>query len=181
MHHSNLVLIELIDDLDTAVWKAMEHGQNVWWDFYHIGGRWTGLLDGYDPLSDPDNTEKCEFCDETGKCPELERVLGTDKCPDPDCVNGRKPKWPIGWKRHSGDVIPVERLTEEQLAKFDAVVVDVRYKDDLGENFPTLDWLKSTHKGFFAVVVDNHDYVGPLPGDEQYELVDDEQESGLQD
>ncbi len=36
------------------------------WDWYEIGGRWTGSFDNYDPLSDKTNYSKCEHCQGTG-------------------------------------------------------------------------------------------------------------------
>src|SRR5688500_14258938 len=39
------------------------------WDWYQIGGRFTGLLDGYDPDKDPANIQQCELCAGTGVRP----------------------------------------------------------------------------------------------------------------
>ncbi len=36
------------------------------WDWYVIGGRWTGALTGYDPHDDPRNMEPCDLCHGTG-------------------------------------------------------------------------------------------------------------------
>ena len=36
------------------------------WDWYQIGGRWTGKLDGYKPSEDPKNWEHCDICNGTG-------------------------------------------------------------------------------------------------------------------
>lgn len=41
-----------------------------YWDWYDIGGRWTGVLDPeYDPYTDPLNFTDCERCDSTGQDP----------------------------------------------------------------------------------------------------------------
>lgn len=37
------------------------------WDWYQIGGRYTGLLSAYDPYEDPANQEICDLCNGTGK------------------------------------------------------------------------------------------------------------------
>lgn len=36
------------------------------WDWYVIGGRWTGAHDGHDPRTDPRNYERCWLCNGTG-------------------------------------------------------------------------------------------------------------------
>ncbi len=38
-----------------------------WWDWWSIGGRWTGVwADGYDAYEDPANKKPCLLCDSTG-------------------------------------------------------------------------------------------------------------------
>ncbi len=38
-----------------------------WWDWYVIGGRWTGVhSESYNPAEDRENWAKCEFCGGTG-------------------------------------------------------------------------------------------------------------------
>src|SRR5271169_403637 len=51
--------------------EALEPYRNAEWDFFEVGGRYTGLLDGYDPRQDPDNFETCVLCNGTGKRLEL--------------------------------------------------------------------------------------------------------------
>ena len=71
------------EDLDAAVDELMRPHQedwdddhtDGWWDWFQIGGRFTGWLDGYDPEADPANI------DENGDV-----------------------KWPTQWVRWSGDV-----------------------------------------------------------------------------
>jgi hypothetical protein len=88
MHYSCLVIVPMTaaDDIDAAVKAAMEpYDENVnrsgFWDWYQIGGRWMGSLDGYDPETDPNNKEP------------VGRV-----------------KWPTLWKRRDGDIQPVENV-----------------------------------------------------------------------
>ena len=146
MHYSNLVVIDKTDDVEKAVESAMgpsSDGGGGFWDWYQIGGRWTGALDGYDPEKDPANHE-----------------------------NG-KAKWPTQWAKHPGDIMPIEQLTQEHLDKFFRVVVDSeKWGRDVfgGEKYvpwnkeepflklemPPLEWLKQTFSGCIVVVVDNH-------------------------
>ena len=47
------------------------HNPNKKWDWWTIGGRWTGkLLIGYDPAEDKDNYKKCWMCNNTGTRPD---------------------------------------------------------------------------------------------------------------
>ena len=55
------------------------------WDWYQIGGRWTGEHDRYKPETNPDNLDQA-----TGKV-----------------------KWPTQWASHPGDVIMVTDLPDD--------------------------------------------------------------------
>jgi|SRR5215475_2449507 len=54
------------------------------WDWYQIGGRFTGMLDNYDPEKDPQNMES----------------------------DGRV-KWPTKWAQHKGDIGQPDTLNAE--------------------------------------------------------------------
>lgn len=151
MHYSNLVIIEAPEDgvisteyVDAAVQRAMGPSEESggFWDWYQIGGRWTGAFDDYDPEKDPANQE----------------------------IAPSRVKWPTDWTRHLGDVMPIENMTAEILAKFYRVVTPYgqhfeakRYLPwkPVGEMFPDqemppLDWLQTNYAGHLVVVVDNH-------------------------
>ena len=63
------------NDVQSAIeWEMMPFDENgEWfrdgsrWDWYVIGGRYTGSLTGYDPEKDPANTKVCSLCGGTGK------------------------------------------------------------------------------------------------------------------
>jgi hypothetical protein len=92
MHYLTYVLIRRDrEDLDAAVLSVLRPHREPdddgdyecpdcggFWDWHQIGGRWTGILSGYDPEKDPANLK-------------------------PD----GSPKWPTSWARHAGDVLPV--------------------------------------------------------------------------
>jgi hypothetical protein len=42
------------------------------WDWYSIGGRWSGEISGYDPYMDPQNYSCCTYCNGTGTRADLE-------------------------------------------------------------------------------------------------------------
>lgn len=145
MHYSTLVVVdkpENIEDVENAVNERLAPYHEQHFDWHQIGGRWTGLLDGYDPEKDSAN-------------------IGADK----------RVKWPTEWVSHPGDIAPLESLTDEQYAKFHHVVCEYgwfapeRYvpwaEGDAAAKFqaqemPPLAWLKEHHPGALAVVVDCH-------------------------
>jgi len=47
--------------------NTTEYNPQSKWDWFQIGGRWTGHLSGYDPDTDPRNWEPCTMCGATGK------------------------------------------------------------------------------------------------------------------
>jgi hypothetical protein len=78
------------------------------WDWWVIGGRWTGALSGYDPGKDPNNIETCPLCEGTGKRTD---ALGEEMrrmAPDYTCNGcdgtGKRVKWPTQWGNHVGDI-----------------------------------------------------------------------------
>jgi hypothetical protein len=172
MHYSNLVIVPAEgDDLDEKLERAMgpSGDDGGFWDWYQIGGRWTGLFDSYDPETDPENTETCTLCAGSGKRPDMTVANGCNGC----AGTGTAKKWPTDWKKHPGDIIPVSQLTEEHLGKFHRVVLDgygefssERYEPWAEEklaklSMPTLEWIKKEFGGdedggYVAVVVDNH-------------------------
>jgi hypothetical protein len=88
---------------------------NKKWDWWSIGGRWTGMLiPHYDPNEDPRNKETCSLCHGTGKrkdMPEQEKCNG--------CAGtGISKKWPTQWARIEGDQmrlgdVPLVTLRDE--------------------------------------------------------------------
>lgn len=145
MHYATLVIVSDDTDLDAAVSEALSNHEGVEWDWWQIGGRWTGIFDGYNPELDSANYE-----------------------PDPHKPGEVRVKWPTQWKRNLGDVIPVSGLTEEHLKPFHAVAVSgwgywksLRYVPWEKPSFqpspmPPLEWIKEQVGDYFAVVVDCH-------------------------
>lgn len=179
MHYSNLVIIERPEEdtpeaIEAAVKRAMgaPEDEGGFWDWYQIGGRWTGTLDGYDPETDPANLEHCELCDGTGDRKDLTPPEWKEECGGCNGCHGKgkRVKWPTSWADHPGDVAPIESLTEEAYGKFFRVVTpfagvhggeDYLPWKELHEMFPKkerppLAWLKEHYAGHLIVVVDNH-------------------------
>lgn len=102
--HKGVILLVKASTREEATQKAEQflhqHEGDVW-DWYQIGGRWTGQLTGYDPEMDPDNLEEvCKTCE--GK--------GCNVCDG----KGGRPKWPTDWKPVDDDVMP---LTDARVGK----------------------------------------------------------------
>lgn len=89
------------------------------WDWYQIGGRWTGLLDNeFSPKDDPANLTECRSCNGTGKIStrnitELKTLKVKTKVEhkERDCQRcdgtGKSLVWPTGYVKFDGDVKPV--------------------------------------------------------------------------
>lgn len=94
------------------------------WDFFMIGGRWTGLFDGYDPETDPANIETCWLCGGTGKRLDMEVYDGCNGCQGA----GKRIKWPTEWGFHPGDIVSAkwlkENFDEERMRPFFFVGLD---------------------------------------------------------
>lgn len=121
MHYSVLVLIPEADlpveDMVAAMLAPFNKNQHEegHWDWYQIGGRWTGRLSGYDPQADPDNIETCHLCNGTGERPGGREQFGDEWyewCHGCNGCQGKGTaiKWPNQWKHHEGDIMPVDKL-----------------------------------------------------------------------
>jgi hypothetical protein len=73
MHSAVLVIVPQ----DGFVADALAPFRDVEFDYYVIGGRFTGLFDGYDPRQDSDNYETCVLCNGTGRRLELPSPIQT--------------------------------------------------------------------------------------------------------
>lgn len=84
-----------------------------WWDWWQIGGRWTGVWSDYEPESDPRNVEVCTLCGGSGTRPDGIARFGEDWARHCNGCNGcqgtgQSVKWSTSWASHDGDVISVE-------------------------------------------------------------------------
>lgn len=130
MHFFTLVVLPpgFDGDVEKAVEKLMapydeqlqiepivEDGETYWtnpnsfWDWYQIGGRWTGHLSDYNPEEDPANRETCNTCDGTGTRPGGIEEFGLKWFNEMNGCNGCQGKgwrttWPTEWANHHGDI-----------------------------------------------------------------------------
>lgn len=107
------------------------------WDWWKLGGRWTGALDGYEPWKDPLNLERCDLCGGTGvRRDEIARshgqivgVIGVDYCVGEEdhprkgqrgwCngCDGRGMRVKFSYEEHDGDIQLASDITNEALEK----------------------------------------------------------------
>lgn len=98
----------------------------TFWDWYQIGGRWTGSKDKYNPEHDSNNIITCRFCHGTGKRTDMEGQNGCNVCHG----TGKELKWPTEWAIHHGDIIHVSDCPEELnchtllLAETEPIMID---------------------------------------------------------
>lgn len=84
------------------------------WDWWVVGGRWTGSLDGFDPTTDPLNWEPCSTCGGTGVRPEWPADITPEWIAECNGCNGCKGKGEhVRWslRPYPGDIRPVAEIT----------------------------------------------------------------------
>lgn len=179
MHYHAEIYLESLDNLNEQLEKIMkpynenlevekvtnEDGYTYWdnpksfWDWWQIGGRWTGIHDDYDPEKDPENIEVCYICGGTGKRMDKLGVIERIKNPSYTCNGcghyvletetwahgeygpGKCLKWPTNWKQYKGDIIPVSKIKKD-LECYTLIVKENVYhkKEWNGEDFIKTDF-----------------------------------------
>jgi hypothetical protein len=87
-----------------------DDGCSGFWDWYQIGGRWTGYLSDYDPTKDPANHEPCELCAGTGTRNDVHTNYQNrpcNGCSRDDTSVGIRIKWPTQFVQHNGDKVTI--------------------------------------------------------------------------
>ena len=121
------------------------------WDWWQIGGRWTGLLDGYKPSEDPDNIEDCYLCNATGLRNDNVGRNIREENPEYTCNGcqgtGKMLKWPSSWKRYEGDIASIS-VALEDLEK---------YGGFFGYVTPEKEWIEKGKMGWWAITTNEKD------------------------
>ena len=151
-HFSVLVVTEKKPDeklLHKLFAPYEENGENEKqkWDWYQVGGRWTGHLSDYDPEKDPSNMVACKFCKGTGMRNDEVGIEARSENPSYTCNScdgkGEHLKWPTNWVPCDQDSIQVKDLSKNIEPTF-AILKD-------GE------WLERGEMGWFAMVSNKKD------------------------
>jgi len=93
------------------------YNPNSKWDWWQIGGRWSGSLkEDYNPSEDPRNQEICDLCDGTGKREDSIGNSMREQDPNYTCngCNGKgiTTKWPTEWVVDAGNIEPVSDIPD---------------------------------------------------------------------
>lgn len=112
------------------------------WDWWQIGGRWTGVLTDHDPETDPRNLETCRSCTGTGVYTNPQDGLSgvCHQCSG----SGQSTKWPTQWASYDGDVVPVSDL---ELTEYPEALVT-----------PDGQWHQEAEQGWFGCTSCDIDY-----------------------
>lgn len=136
-----------------------------WWDWYQVGGRWTGVHNPeYDPCEDPRNHEPCSVCGGTGYrtdvlgernrfkepsytcngCGEFDRESG--KWRHGSLGKGLRVKWPSSFASASCDVMSLEdvRKTSPDLNCYTLMVGEDHYHKEIWDRNK---WVKTDFDG----------------------------------
>lgn len=134
MHYSVIVVTKQ-KPTDAVIAREMDRCRRHW-DWFQIGGRWTGHFDGYDPHTDPDNIEVCEYCKGTGKRNDATGKQARAKNPNYTCNvcngEGKHVKWPTQFAPHGGDSVQVKDLPNDYQIRPTYAVVKSGVWDDGG-------------------------------------------------
>lgn len=99
----------------TGLYKSTYNPDSKW-DWWSIGGRWTGDLTDYDPSIDPKNIEICDLC--MGSGIRKDEIGNKERQRDPAYTcngcsgKGKRVKWPTEWASFEGDVQPMSNIKE---------------------------------------------------------------------
>lgn len=177
MHYTVLVILpkdhDHLNTLEDVVGQLLERFKDEEWDWWQIGGRWTGSISSkpYDPRTDARNLEQCQFCENgvttsaiAEQFPAYQEHIG-QTCPQCNGT-GERVKWPTQWAPYLGDVEHVELIPDgfKPYAVCDGtnwwgseryLPPDPNHPIGRFEKVELPDW-RSTFAGRLAVVVDCH-------------------------
>lgn len=128
MHYYAIVVIPADGDVDELVTETLapysedleveqltDGGETYWhnphglWDWWQIGGRYTGRLSGYKPAEDPALLEECFLCRGTGMRMDEAGIELRAEQPDYTCNGcsgkGKRVLWSSDWPSHDGDIV----------------------------------------------------------------------------
>jgi hypothetical protein len=136
------------------------------WDWWVIGGRFTGMLDGYKPWEDEANYEPCRFCEGTGtttravadQYPAYEPHVGKPciQCNQKDApFPGKVMRFAGHGFGHGGDITPARNIDVDTIRFVPGSVVT-----------PDGEWHEQGRVGMFASVLPNEKGEEPKEADE---------------
>lgn len=142
------------------------------WDWWTVGGRWTGAISPvpYASEEDPENFETCFLCNGTGRRVDAEKfeqenpgwIEWTGGC------NGCKGKgwevaWPTKWKAFDGDVQPVAALSFKTYRWEHEGAVKTREFIPTAVVTPDGKWHEQARMGWFGMTIEDEAGDGEKP------------------
>ncbi len=104
MHYHLEIILPPTEDIEKAIAEILqqfdeneEENTNSFWDWYQIGGRYTGCHDEYEPTKDPKNLK-----------------------------SSGKVKWPTQWVKYVGDITTVDNIRED-LTAYSVIVAGLNH------------------------------------------------------
>jgi len=127
MHYYALIKLDSRDNVELQIEQALEPFRETYdedteeftgfWDWWTIGGRWTGKIDGYDPTTDRRNMKVCWLCHGTGKRSDEIGNAARLRNPDYGCNGcedtGIMLKYASDWVSHPGDIATRETIPDD--------------------------------------------------------------------
>ncbi len=107
---------------------------NAKWDWWQIGGRWSGFFEPlYDPEEDPANFEVCFICEGTGMRNDEIGMAQRQVHPEYKCNgcngDGISLKWPTQWKQNIGNQVMVRDYIINDAINFEAERFGKKYDE----------------------------------------------------
>lgn len=179
-HFAGIVLYPTTD-IDALLEPYNEDGE--WfkegsrWDWWVVGGRFTGLLDNYDPTTDPVNLETCNFCDNGITTQRVADIYPAyQESVGKTCIQCKGTSTVVKFilAPHNGDIIQAKDVSIESLRWIPSVIVTPDgiwheqaqhgwWGTTLGEKKEEDRWkkeftdlLNTNREGNFAILVDFH-------------------------
>lgn len=116
MHKGTILLMQLEcrEEAREKTEAFLEEYKDRVWDWYQIGGRWTGTLDKYNPEDDPANIVKCDLCDGTGDRKDLSPPAHKESCGGCNGCHGKGKRvvWPTQFGDRDGDIMPLDKCLD---------------------------------------------------------------------
>lgn len=115
MHKGVILIVKAenrIEANEAAESFLEQYGEGDVWDWQVIGGRWTGLLDGYDPQKDPKNYATCKYCGGTGDRKDLAPPSWKKECGGCNACHGTGKALNFSYAPHKNDIMPLAKCIE---------------------------------------------------------------------
>lgn len=130
----------------TGIYKSTYNPKSKW-DWYQVGGRWSGFLTEYDPESNPKNKQVCFLCGGTGMRTDDLGNKFRETNPEYKCNGcngtGIQTKWPTQFAPYEGDILPILLVKDDKIPF--AIVT------------PEGEWIEHGDMGWWGIVTDEKD------------------------